>query len=125
VDHNYNLFDREENTFKKIMIFQSYLPPGDYTNLQFGITAEEMLLTYGYAFGGIRIPLDRTAETSLLQDLNTEYTISPEHVTELEIHIKISESVERYRDKYNLNPKLTVVDVRDAGTFKNKYDVKY
>lgn len=123
--HFYNIFERDDSTFKKFQIINSYLPPDQYTNIQVGITAENMLLTYGYLFGGVRIPMEQDPNVGLIQDIQTNYTINSGRITEVLIRIKAFDSVERYRDLFYFNPKLEVVDIRDAGKFDNKYKVSF
>lgn len=123
--HTYNIFKRENDTFKKFEIINSYLPPDDYTNIQIGITADYMFLTYGYLFGGIRIPVEQDPEAGLIQNIDTNYTINSGRITEVLVRIKAFESVERYRDLFYFNPTLEVVYIRDAGRFENKYKVSF
>ena len=124
-DHEYNLLDKGDGDFKKFVIFQTLLPPGKYTKLQFGITAERMLLTYGYAYGGVRIPMEHSPNADLIQEFQKDYAIESGRVTEIEVQIKAFDSVNRFKDLFYFNPQLEVVDIRDAGTFTNHFRVKY
>lgn len=123
--HHYNLFERQDSTFKKFKIINSYLPPDDYTNILIGVTAEDMLLTYGYRYGGVRIPIESDPEAGLIQDIAANYTINSGRITEVLVRIMAFQSVERFRDVFYFNPKFEVVEIRDAGKFENEYKVRF
>ncbi len=112
-DHKYNILRRENGEFKRYVIFESYIPPGDYTKLQFGITAEYMLLTYGYFIGGIGIPMRSPPGMNLLVDLETDYTMKEGRTTEIRLMLKPFQSVDRYRDILRFVPQLNVEEVKN------------
>ena len=112
-DHKYNILRRDNGQYKKFVIFESLIPPGDYTKLQFGITAEYMLLSYGYYIGGIGIPMESPPGTSLLVDFETNYTMTEGRTTEIRILLKPFQSVARYRDILHFVPQLSIASIEN------------
>lgn len=116
-DHNYNLLKQSGGDYSEFVIFESLVPPQDYTHIQFGIRSNYLLLTYGYAVGGIEIPVTKPADESSLQDLYYNFSVKENKVTEINLRIKPIQSVSRYRDVYIFKPQIEIVSVRDAGAF--------
>ncbi len=116
-DHNYNLLKQSSGGYEKFIIFESLVPPQDYTHIQFGIRSNYLLLTYGYAVGGLEIPVTKPADESSLQNLNHNFSVQENQITEINLRIKPFQSVSRYRDVYLFKPRIEIVSVRDAGAF--------
>lgn len=107
-DHHYNILKRENNTYKSYTIFETFLPPDNYDNLQFGISASYLLLTYGFAVGGISVFMELPPEADPLINLPVDIEIKSNQVTEIYLTIKPFESVSRYRDIYYFTPVISV-----------------
>ncbi|MBN1153401.1 hypothetical protein JXB12_00620 [candidate division KSB1 bacterium] len=111
-EYHYNMFQRtDEGELLEHTIFDSYLPPDNYTSFQFGISADFMLLTHGYAFGGVQIPMQSAPGMSSLITIDQDFAIKENHNTEIKLHIKSFQSVTRYRDLFYFIPKIEVVSV--------------
>lgn len=111
-ENYYNVFGRTEgNNLTAHMIFDSYLPPDNFTSFQFGISAMYMLLTHGYAFGGVEIPMQTAPGMSRLVSIDQNFSIEENKVTEIRLYLKSFQSVTRYRDIFYFVPKLEVISV--------------
>ena len=111
-ENRYNMFERtEDGELVEHKIFDSYLPPENFTHFQFGISAIFMLLTHGYAYGGIGIPMESPPGMSKLVSINQNFSIQENRITEIKLYLKSFQSVTRYRDVFHFIPKLEVVSV--------------
>lgn len=111
-ENYYNMFERnEDGELIEHPIFDSFLPPDHFTSIQFGISAIYMLLTYGYAYGGIRIPMESPEGVSRLVTIDQDFTIQENKVTEIKLFLKSFQSVTRYRDMFHFIPKFEVISV--------------
>lgn len=111
LEHNYNLLRRENNIYSEYTIFESFLPPDNYSKIKFGIAASLMVLTRGYAYGGIGIPMATPPNTSPFIEFPIDFTIEENRVTEVNLEIKPLQSVIRYKDIYHFMPNIEVTSV--------------
>jgi hypothetical protein len=111
VEHNYNLFKREDGIYKEYTIFQSFLPPDNYSKIKFAINSEFLLLTRGFAFGGIGIPMEIPPEASPFVEFPVNFKIDENNITEIKIQIKPLQSVIRYKDLFHFVPDLEIRSV--------------
>lgn len=104
-DVTYNIIERKEGQYTQVTIFDSYVPPGDYTNLQFGVTGS--LVKIGY----LEIPVKLPAGTTPMRDLEQNFKVYENQVTEINIQISPFKSVKRYRDAYQFIPEMKIIDL--------------
>ena len=104
-DVTYNILERENNEYEKFTIFESYVPPGDYNLLQFGVTAEWLELEY---FG---IPVELPEGADLLVDMYHDFHVSENKVTEINVQISPFKSVVRYRDTFHFTREMEITGV--------------
>jgi len=117
-DHQYNILKRDSaNQLKRYTIFEYYVPPGEYDSLRFGISADFMLLTYGYAYGGIGVPMESPVGMNLLETIPVRYSMNEGELTEINLYLKPFASVERYRDLFLFTPQLELVSTNNLGPY--------
>lgn len=111
VEHHYNLFKRADGIYKEYTIFQSYLPPDNYSKIRFAITSDFLLLTRGFAFGGIGIPMAIPPGETPFVEFPIDFKVQENSITEIKIEIKPLQSVVRYRDIFHFVPNVEVKSV--------------
>ncbi|MBN1543172.1 hypothetical protein JW992_13600 [candidate division KSB1 bacterium] len=104
-DRTYNILERIDNSYAKYTIFETYVPPGEYDRIQFGIKGD--LVKLGY----FEIPVKMPEGESPTQTLDRTFKVEENKLTEVSIQIKPFESVTRYRDSYLFRPVLEITDV--------------
>lgn len=93
----YNILARDSSNtkYRRYKIFETYVPPGDYTKLQIGLTAQELKI------GDFDpIPVYLPPGDSLLINLNFDFTVESNHITQVDLALKPFASVQRYKDTY-------------------------
>jgi hypothetical protein len=106
---NYNILARDSlnQSYKRYKIFETFVPPGNYTRLQIGLTANELRI------GDFDpIPIYLPADDSLLISINQDFTVESDHVTEVDLAIKPFASIQRYKDTYLFYRIVTVAGIK-------------
>lgn len=104
-DRTYNILERTGNAFAKYTIFESYVPPGNYDRIEFGITGD--LVKLGY----FEIPVKMPTGESSKKDLERAFRIEEDAMTEVTIQISPFKSVTRFKDSYLFRPVLEITDI--------------
>lgn len=107
-DDTVNVFLRNETTdeFVDHTIYESYVPPGDYTKIEFGLKSSNIYV-YPY-FVPVALPTDAKPQVSLERN----FQVRENTTTEIVVQLKPLQSIERYRDSYFYNRKIEIIDVR-------------
>lgn len=105
-DIDYNITALENGKYKKLTIFESHVPPGDYDRIQFGIRANYLLLL---KFIEIKV---ETPEARRFLTLAQNFKVFENRITEINLQISPLQSVQRYRDTYQFIPDLKVIDIQ-------------
>lgn len=117
-EKSYNILERNDaGTFNEYPIFDSFLPPADYTAFEFGITSSFLLLTKGYVFGGVGIRVEAIPDSSPILRFNQEFRITENHITEIRLTIRSFQSLERHRDVFRFEPKIDIDSVTESIPF--------
>ncbi len=106
-DVPYNVLRRESGTYKTYPVYESYVPPGDYTKLQIGVTATLLKLR-----DVAPIQLQLRPDDPLLLDFDVGFQVSENKITEIMLQIDPLRSLTRYRDLYYFERKMRVLGVR-------------
>lgn len=95
------------------MVFESYIPPGDYNSLEFGVTPASGIPLKIVANSGktFENPVELPPDESLLFHFDKDFSVSENKVTQIDVQISPFESVKRYRDVYRLYRVMKVTDV--------------
>ncbi|MFA3783307.1 hypothetical protein ABRY23_09620 [Melioribacteraceae bacterium 4301-Me] len=101
-----NVIERENNTYKPHIIFESYVPPGNYTSIVFGLTADLLHI------GIFDIPVELPPNESKLVALPVNFEVAENKTTEIKVQLNPFKSVQRFRDSYYFNRQLEVVEVK-------------
>ncbi len=104
-DKTYNIIERINGEYTQYTIFESYVPPGEYDAIEFGITGD--LVELGY----FEIPIKMPEGESPKQKLEHTFTVEENRTTEVNIQLSPFESVTRYRDSYLFRPVLEITNV--------------
>jgi len=106
-DLTYNLIRKENGQYREYVIFESYVPPGEYDRIQFGLKATVLRINN---FDEIRI--ESPPDANPLQDLYVNFKISENKITEINVKLKPFQSIKRYRDTFQFYPMLELKDVQ-------------
>lgn len=106
-DITYNVLKRDIGTYKTYVVYESYVPPGDYTKLQVGVTAVLLNLR-----DVAPIQLQLQPGDPLLLDFDIGFRVSENRVTEIMLQIDPLQSLTRYRDLYYFERRMRVLGVR-------------
>ena len=104
---SYNILERENDTYKAFVIFESHLPPGRYDSLQFGISAKLLKI------GDIEVPVEIPQGVQPFVNLAVGFRVEEDRTTEVDVQLKPLESVHRYRDTYRFIPQVEVVGTKN------------
>lgn len=106
-DQDLNLVqtDSASGEYEQFVLYLSYVPPGDFNRIQFGLTP------YYAQVGNLYIPVTLPPGASPLLDLYHDFSVFENRVTEVNIEISPFESVVRYRDSFHFTPVVEIVGV--------------
>ena len=107
VDKTYNLLRRDGDQYHPFVIFESYVPPGNYDSLQFGLKATVLKLK---DFDLIRV--ESPPDLNPIVNLPASMRVEENKITEVVVYLKPFQSIQRYRDVYRFIPKVQVVKVQ-------------
>lgn len=104
-DITYNIIRKENGEYKKFVIYESYVPPGDYNMLQIGVTASLLKI------GNFYIPVKLPQGSDLLIDLFQDFQVRENRITEVNLQISPFKSVLRYRDSFHFTREIKITDI--------------
>lgn len=87
-------------------LFNSFLPPGSYDRVEFGLTASQLRIS------GFVVPVSRDPDASLLLDLPVDFEIAEGGMTEVRLVLRPLASVARYRNAFRFAPQVEVGGVQ-------------
>lgn len=105
-DVTYDVLKRENDEYKKYVIYESFVPPGTYDRLQFGASASLLVL------GVFQIPVQLPSDAERLMDFYYSFRVSENGVTEINVEISPFQSVRRFRDSYLFDRQMRIVSVQ-------------
>ncbi len=106
-DITYNLIKRENNQYHSYTIFESYVPPQDYNRLKFGMKATVLKFSN---FDEIKV--EAPQDSSLFVELEKQFTVYENRVTEVQVMLEPFRSISRYRDTYQFSPRVKITGVQ-------------
>ena len=101
----YNIIERENGEYKEFILFESFVPPGRYDKIQFGLTGNIVRID------NLQIPVRLPEGEELLIDIFIDFTVEEDKVTEITLQISPFKSLERFRDVYLFTRDIQVVDL--------------
>ncbi len=132
----FNVFEREDNTYKKFVIYESYALPQSYNRLQIGIKEYRIP---GHSNGKITIsrndtsyvtdengdtiyvnintttftnPVNLPADAVSLMDFEQQFEVKENKVTEIMLQIDPFRSLQRFKDSYLFIRQVRVTGVK-------------
>ncbi len=105
-DDTINVIDRENDVYKPYTIFESYAPPGNYTSVVFGVTANLLHISV------FDVPVELPPDAPKLVTLPVNFKVSQNTTTEIDVQLSPFKSVQRYRDSYYFNRQLKITAVK-------------
>jgi len=102
----YNLIWRESGQYQRFTIFESYVPPGSYNKIEFGIDSRFLKLQN---FDLIEV---LTPDNYFLE-LPTSFEVKSKGTTEVNVSVKPFQSIIRYRDIYLFQPEMEIVGINN------------
>lgn len=99
--------------YKDYKVFESYVPPGNYNSLEFGVTPASGIPLKIVANSGktFENPVELPPGESLLYHFDQDFTVNENKVTEIDVQISPFKSVKRYKDVYRLYRVMKITDV--------------
>ncbi len=99
--------------YRNYKVFESYIPPGNYSSLEFGVTPAagiplKIVANSGKTFEN---PVELPPGESLLYHFDQDFNVSENRVTQIDVQISPFQSVKRYRDVYRLYRVMKVTGV--------------
>ena len=101
----YNIIKIENGEYKKFTIFESYVPPGEYNKIHFGLKSSIL------KFSGFDEITVETPDEFRYVDLFSDFSVSENKVTEINVQISPFKSISRYKDTYHFNPEVDIISV--------------
>jgi hypothetical protein len=95
----YNILRRKSGSYVRYVIFESYVPPGSYDAVQFGMSATTLKFHYQPPIT-IEPPQDSLRFVTF-RGLN--FSVSENRVTEIDLQLDPLKSLTRYRDVYRMD----------------------
>ena len=100
----------KNSRYIKYVVFESYVPPGEYDSLSFSITANEILIFMPTVYAN-PVQLPPGAYPQMRFSARTRVTEG--RVTQVNLEISPFSSLQRYRDSYLFVRKMRVVSVEN------------
>jgi len=102
--------------YQQYKVFESYVPPGDYDTLKFGLNAVKdvfanRVVIVSKSGKEFVVPLELPPNESLLLSFPIDAKVREGAVTEIYLEIFPFESIYRYRDSYRLKREISVFKV--------------
>ncbi len=94
--------------FRQHVIFDSYVPPGNYTKISLSITASEMEIFVPKHYLN---PVSLPPGVAPNMEFPASFTVNEQGVTEVQLEIRPYESLRRYRDQFLFERKVVVTRV--------------
>lgn len=109
-DVEYNLLAREDGAYSSYVIFDSFVPPGSYSKLEFGAAPAliALLAEVGYYFY-----VEFDVSENLLIEFVRDFEVYEGLVTEIVIMMQPLQSVTRYRDSFIFSDTFRIVDINN------------
>ncbi len=101
-----NVLSRHDNEYRRFIVYECYVPPGEYDKIQFGLESSVLKL------GNFEIPVEVPFGVNKLMDFQQNFTIHENRVTEINFGISPFKSVQRYRDKFHFTREIKIKDVK-------------
>lgn len=101
--------------YRNYNVFESYIPPGNYNSLEFGITPASGIPLRIVANSGktFENPVELPPGESLLYHFDRDFNVSENRVTQIDVQISPFKSVKRYRDVYRLYRVMEITGVHN------------
>jgi hypothetical protein len=104
--------------YKEYVIFESFIPPGNYDKLRFGVNAPtdavqnriRIVTREGKEF---YIPLEIPPDEDKLMTMDVNFEVQAGRTTEIYVEMDIFKSITRYRDTYRLHRNLRITSVKN------------
>lgn len=105
LDRQYDLLTFDGDDPARQVIFETYVAPGIYDKLQFGLTASMVRI------GALTIPAQLPPGEGTLIELERDIEIFENDTTVIDLTIKPFESVRRFRDSFHFTRELQITGV--------------
>lgn len=107
---DYGEINTLNSRYVKYVIFESYVPPGDYDSLSFALTASEILIFVPKVYTNpIQLPPGATPQLQFPAHI----TVNEGRITEVNLEILPFSSLYRYRDSYLFARRISIAGVNN------------
>lgn len=114
----YNILSRNPSgELNRLTIFDYFLPPGDYSYFEFGVSSSYLLLTHGYVYGGVGIPIEPKPDSSPIETFETGFNIISGEITEISLEMASFQSLARFRDVFQFSPQIEIISIEQGIVF--------
>lgn len=108
-EHAYNLLEKTATgTTANYQIFNTYIPPGVYKKLEFGLTAEQIRI------GNFSIPVDLPPDVGsiIAFDFEKPVEVNSNDTTVVNLQIRPFKSINRYRDSFRFERDVSITKIQ-------------
>lgn len=100
----------KNSRYSTSVVFESYIPPGEYDSLSFALTGEEILTFVPKVYQNpVALPSGATPQVQFPAHI----TVHENRVTQIDIEIAPFRSLSRYRDSFLFDRKMKVIGVQN------------
>ncbi|MBI3586581.1 MAG: hypothetical protein HY088_05585 [Ignavibacteriales bacterium] len=100
----------KNSRYSKSVIFESYVPPGDYDSLSFALIAYEILTFVPKVYQNpVQLPMGTAPQIQFPAHI----TVHEDRVTQIDIEISPFRSLSRYRDSFLFDRKIKIIGVQN------------
>jgi hypothetical protein len=99
----------QNSRYRRYVVFESYVPPGTYDRLYFGLTANVMeIFIPKHYLNPVQLPPGDIPGI----DFSGTFTVEQDRATQIDLEIYPFESLTRYKDAYYFSRKMYVANVQ-------------
>jgi len=107
---DYDDINTKNSRYVKYVIFESYVPPGNYDSLSFALTANQLSIFVPKVYTNpVQLPPDENPQ----MQIPAHITVKEGRVTEVNLEILPFSSLYRYRDSYFFKRKVSIVSINN------------
>lgn len=111
-DHTYDVLSLEKDgTPQRIQIFETRIPPGDYTEVSFVINTESIRLV-PRGEQEITQPVEIGHNVDMPISVDADFSIKEQRTTVVNLHLASFESLTRFRDTFQFVPQISVHSIK-------------
>lgn len=101
----YNLLERDQNSYVPQMISETYVPPDNYSKIEFVIYPSESVFIQG-----LTLPIEISDDYDPLISFDHSFTLKENQEYDIYIQFNAFQSISRWRDTYIFTPDFQIIN---------------